>query len=341
MSYRLGEIASQIDAACHGDPDCMITGIMSLEKAISGQISFFGHLKYSHYLKNTRASAVILHPQYLADCPSLALTLENPYLGFAKAAKLFQPPVTPVNGLHPTVVVGTQCQIHPSASVGPYTVIGDYTVLEADVVIGDGCSIGTHVHIGVGTHVKAHVILYDGTQIGRNVLIHSGTVIGSDGFGFVRDLDQNQWVKIPQLGKVKIGHAVEIGANVTIDCGTLDDTVIGDRVLLDNQIQIAHNVFIGEGTAIAGCTGIAGSTRIGKNCQIGGGVCIVGHLEIVDDVIITAMSGVDRSIRRPGLYGGSGMPVKPYVKWRKELAALYKLEVLFNRVKQLEEKFSD
>jgi UDP-3-O-[3-hydroxymyristoyl] glucosamine N-acyltransferase len=192
--------------------------------------------------------------------------------------------------------------------------------------------------IGEGSRLVAHVTVCRGTHIGKRVLIHPGAVIGSDGFGLANE--GGVWIKMPQLGGVRIGDDVEIGANTTIDRGTIEDTVIEDGVKLDNQIQLGHNVHVGEHTAIAGCVGVAGSTHIGKRCLIGGGVGIGGHLEIADDVNITGMSMVTKSLKEPGIYS-SGVPVEANRVWRRNMVRLRQIDDLVRRLEELEKKLRD
>lgn len=331
--YTLEEIAHLIDADLKGNPACAISGIMALQSALPGKISFLDNKRYLKYLATTQASAVILRAECLKYASNNALVVADPYLAFAKVAKLFEPAPRFVHEIHTTAIIGENCQLHPSVSIGPYVVIGANTRLEEGVVIGAACVIGENVVIGANTRLASHVNVCRDTQIGERAIIHNGTVIGSDGFGLAKE--NNKWVKIPQLGKVQIGHDVEIGANVSIDRGALDDTIIGDGVKLDNQIQIGHNVQIGENTAIAGCTGIAGSTHIGKNCMIGGGVCINGHIEIVDNVYITGMSSVVHSIHNPGIYS-STHSTQPHREWQKNSIRFRQLDQLAKRLRKTE-----
>ena len=201
--------------------------------------------------------------------------------------------------------------------------------------VGPGCVIGDHAALGDRTRLVARVVINDHCVVAGDCLFHPGAVIGSDGFGYARDGDK--WAKVPQLGRVVIGHHVEVGANTSIDRGALKDTVIADGVKLDNQIQIAHNVRIGENTAIAACVGIAGSTVIGKRCTIGGQAGIIGHLDIVDDVHITAGSLVTNSIDIPGVYSAS-LKAEPVEKWRRNAARLHHLDEMAKRLNKLEEK---
>lgn len=330
--HSLQEIAHLIDADLKGDAACSISGIMTLQNAQQGQISFLDNKRYLKYLANTQASAVILRAECLKHAPNNALVVADPYLAFAKVAKLFERVPECHPGIHATAIIGENCQIHPNVSIAPYVVIGDNTRLEAGVVIGAACVIGNNVVMGANTRLTAHVSVCADTQIGERVLIHNGSVIGSDGFGLAKD--NNKWIKIPQLGKVQIGNDVEIGANVTIDRGALDDTIIADGVKLDNQIQVGHNVRIGENTAIAGCTGIAGSTHIGKNCMIGGGVCINGHIEIVDNVYITGMSSVVKSILSPGVYS-STHSTQPQHEWQRNSIRFRQLDQMAKKIRKL------
>lgn len=337
-SYRLQEIARKIDADLKGDPDCRIHGIMTLQNAQPGQISFLDNKRYLKYLSRTKASAVILCKKYAPDAPCYRLITSDPYLAFAKIAKLFEKPKQDSPGIHATAIIGEHCKIHPSVSIAAFCVIGANACLEEGVVIASGSTIGKDVFIGANSRLESNVTLCADTIIGERVLIHSGSVIGSDGFGLAKD--KENWIKISQLGKVHVRDDVEIGANVTIDRGALEDTVIGQGVKLDNQIQIGHNVHIGANTVIAGCTGIAGSTRIGKNCMIGGGVCINGHIEITDNVIITGMSSVVHSIRTAGIYS-STQSVKPQREWQKNIIRFRQLDKIVNRLKKIENFFCE
>lgn len=331
--HSLQEIAHLINADLKGDADCLISGIMALQSAQAGQISFLNNKRYLKYLASTQASAIILRAESLKHAPNNALVVADPYLAFAKVAKLFERRTKVTPGVHATAIIAPNCHIHPSVSIAPYVVVGANTHLAEGVVIGAACVIGENVVIGAHTCLASHVSICADTHIGERVIIHNGSVIGSDGFGLAKE--NNKWVKIPQLGKVQIGHDVEIGANVTIDRGALDDTTIGDGVKLDNQIQVGHNVQIGENTAIAGCTGIAGSTYIGENCMIGGGVCINGHIEIVNDVCITGMSSVVHSILSPGIYS-STHSTQPHREWQKNSVRFRQLDKLAKRLRKTE-----
>lgn len=338
MGISLAELARQLDCDVHGDDACIVDSVATLQSAGPGQISFLANRRYRKYLLNTKASAVILKQDDVQDCEVNALVSQNPYATYARVAALLNPAAAAIPGIHASAIIEEGCEIDTSASIAANCSIGANSVIGADAVIGPGCVIGANVTIGDKTRLVANISVYDGVKIGSRVLIQAGAVLGSDGFGYA--LDQGRWVKVPQLGSVIIGDDVEIGANTTIDCGALDDTVIEEGVVLDNQIQVAHNVRIGAHTAIAGATGIAGSSTIGKRCQIGGGVVIVGHLTIVDDVHITAMSLVTGNINQPGLYS-SGTSLGDNKLWRKNAARFGQLDDMARRLRALEKKLGD
>lgn len=331
----LGQLAQILNAQLKGDPHCVVEGIATLQSATSAHISFLSNSTYKKYLANTQAAAVILTAEDAAACPTNALIVTNPYLCYCKLSQLFLEFENITAGIHPSAIIGKNCDIDPSASIGPYCVIGDGVKIAAEVVVGAHGTIGNHCHIGAKTHLWPNVTLYYQSRIGNNCVIHSGVVIGSDGFGFAND--KGRWEKIAQLGRVIIGDNVEIGANTTIDRGALDDTIIEEGVKLDNQIQVGHNVTIGAHTAIAGCVAIAGSTTIGKYCAIGGGSCIAGHLSIADKVTITGMSGVHTSIAESGVYS-SGTGVQESRTWFKNVTRLRQLDDLAKRFISVEKK---
>jgi UDP-3-O-[3-hydroxymyristoyl] glucosamine N-acyltransferase len=331
--YTLAQIATHIGADLKGDPDCMISAIAPLQQAQKGQISFLDNKSYRKYLADTKASAVILSENNITDCAANLLVMQNPYLGYAKTAELFEIKAKSKMEIHPSVVIGDNSSIAQEVSIGPYCVVGKNVVIEKGVVIGAGCVIDENTQIGAQSELKSHVTLYHGTKIGQRAIIHSGVVIGSDGFGFAND--RGIWYKIPQIGNVRIGNDVEIGANTTIDRGALNDTQIDDGVKLDNQIQIGHNVHIGAHTIIAGCVAIAGSTTIGKYCMIGGAAVIAGHLKIADKVIITGMSGVASSIQEPGIYS-AGSVIQKHKSWLKNSVRITQLDEMARRLHQLE-----
>ncbi|MCP4701318.1 MAG: UDP-3-O-(3-hydroxymyristoyl)glucosamine N-acyltransferase [Gammaproteobacteria bacterium] len=334
VSIGLAELASRIGAELDGPANLCISGIAPLAEAGSREISFFSNRSYSKELACTQAAAVILAHKDQARCGVPLLMMDNPYLGYARAARLLYPFEQGSQNCHPSAWISPDAQVDPNVSIGPQAVIEHSVKIARHVIIGAGCVAGPSVSIGEGCRLAANVTLCPGTRLGRRVIIHPGAVIGADGFGYAND--NGVWFKIPQIGGVQIGDDVEIGANTTIDKGALGDTVIEQGVKLDNQVQIAHNVQIGEHTAIAGCTGIAGSTRIGRRCAIGGGVGLAGHLEISDNVQITGGSVVLQSISKPGRYS-SGTPLQPSRHWYRNYLRFKQLDELTRRMQKLED----
>lgn len=337
--YSLAELAELLDVTCVGDAKTMITGLATLANAGSGQLSFLANPKYQHALKSTLAEAVIVAPDMVEACPAHCLVSNHPYLTYAMASQIFAEAGSGNTGIHPTAVIHSSATIASTATIAANVVIGENVVIGAATVIGPGCVIGNNAVIGDGGLLHANVSVYHRVEIGRSVVIHSSVVIGSDGFGFAPSPDRESggWVKIAQLGGVKIGDNVEIGAGCTIDRGALDDTVIGDRVILDNQVQIAHNVEIGDNTGIAGCSAIAGSTKIGKNCTIAGAVGIIGHLTIADNVHITVRSLITKSIEKSGAYS-SGTPMQDTKSWRRNAVRFTQLDSIAKRLSDVEKK---
>lgn len=336
LSFTLAEIADHIGAILVADnAEQPVSGIGTLEGANSAQVTFLANPSYHKQLATTNAAAVILHPDLQSQCPVAALVIDNPYIGFAKLSQLFDNLPQQTSGIHPTAVVAESAEIPAGTSIGANAVIGEYVQLGKNSRIGPGCIIGEHSIIGENCLLHANVVFYHDVVVGNNCIFHSGSVLGADGFGFAPDA--GKWQKIAQLGGVRIGNNVEIGANTTVDRGALGHTQIGNDVKLDDQIMIAHNVVIGDGCAIAATSGIAGSTKLGKNCTISGGVGISGHLEITDGVHITAMTLVSKSITEAGAYS-SGTAMMPASDWRKSATRFRQLDDLARRLKKLEKK---
>ena len=333
MSYRLGELAERIGAELLGDPDIIIDRVAVLDSAGPSDVTFLSNRRYRAYLESTRAGAVIVAPEHADACPVPALVLDNPYLGYARAAAALSPEAGATPGVAPGAVIDPGATVAPDASVGPHCVVEAGASVGAGTCLGAGTFVGRGSSIGPRGRIAPRVVICQGVHIGARAVIHPGVVIGADGFGIAND--DGIWVKIPQFGGVRIGDDVEIGANTTIDRGALEDTVIEDGVKLDNLIQIAHNVHIGAHTAIAACTAIGGSARIGSRCTIAGAVSIAGHLEIADDVHLTATSAVPNTIREAGVYS-SGMPVQENRLWRRNMARLRQLDDMARRLRSIE-----
>ena len=251
------------------------------------------------------------------------------------AAAGLHPPAAPSAGIHSTAVVAASAKISPHAHLAANVVVGENSVIAAGAVIGPNSVIGDNCSIGVGTRLIASVTLVEDVVIGARCIVHPGAIVGCDGFG--NAISSTGWVKVPQIGGVRIGDDVEIGANTTIDRGAIEHTVIENGARLDNLVQIAHNVRVGEHSALAAMTGISGSTVIGKRCMFGGQTGTVGHLTICDDVIVTGKSMVTKSISAPGTYSGA-FAAEEAGSWKKRMARFKRLDRLAARVAAIENK---
>lgn len=337
MKISLGELAQKFNYKFLGDSTHQVSAVAALDTAKDYHISFLANPKYSPLLETTKAGVVILSPENSEKYLGNKIIAHDPYVVFAKTAAFFQKSSRGLHEIHPSAVVADSAVVGKNVHIGAFSIIGenaiiaDHTVLEARVTIGDNCRIGKNCLI------KPNVVISEECKIGDNVILHPGCIIGADGFGLARDKDK--WIKVPQLGAVIIGDDCEVGANTTIDRGTMDDTVLENDVHLDNQIQIAHNVRIGEHTVMAGCSAIAGSAKIGKNCLIGGGVGIIGHLEVCDNVTLQSMALVTHSIKKPGSYS-SVSPLQETSDWRKSAVRIKQLDKIAKRLARLEKQES-
>ena len=327
MKLTLEEIAKLIGASVYGELSKEISGINTLADANMEQISYAVSKKYKKLLTNSNAGAVIVDEGLKNYCSTNVLLVENVYLAYSILTHKFKH-LQDINQLQPVSEVissFTGVDISPSCVVGKNVVIGENSSIGANCVLED------NVNIGENTQIGSNVTIQNGSQIGKNCVISPGAIIGSEGFGNSRDKN-NKWHAIAHLGNVIIGDDVSIGANTTIDRGSIDNTEIHSGVKIDNLVHIAHNVIIGEDTAIAAATGIAGTTIIGKRCMIGGMVGIVGHLTITDDVIVNATSTVNRNITKPGVYTGF-VPLMVHSEWKKVGMWLTKLDKIATLLK--------
>lgn len=329
IEFTAAALADRFALELKGDGDATVAGVATLANARPGQLAFLSNPRYRGQLADSRASVVVMRSQDAEDYAGTALVAADPYVAFAKIAALFDPPPPPQPGIHASAAVDAEAQVDPGAQVGPFVSIGARSRIAAGAVIGPGCVIGEDCTVGEGCHLVARVTLVRRVRLGKRVLIHPGAVLGADGFGLA--MDAGRWIKVPQQGGVVVGDDCEIGANTTIDRGAIEDTVLEEDVRLDNQIQIGHNVRIGAHTAMAGCSAVAGSAVIGRYCLVGGAAGILGHLEVCDRVMITAMSLVTSSIREPGEYS-SGTPLMPNREWRKSAARFRQLDTLARRI---------
>lgn len=347
MALTLEQIVQRFGGEIVGDAALKVAGLAPLDQAQPHQLAFLANPKYLSQVETTQAGAVLIAP---SDFEKLAsrhgrafIVTPNPYAYFARVAQWFIDLAAPKTtaGVHPSAVIDSSAQVAPDAVIGPHVVIEAGAVIGARARLDANVTIGRGTHIGEDSHLYPNVAVYHGCKIGPRAIVHAGAVIGSDGFGFAPDFvgegeaRTGSWVKIPQVGAVTIGADVEIGANTTIDRGAMADTVIEACVKIDNQVQIGHNCRIGAYTVIAGCAGIAGSTTIGRHCMIGGAVGIAGHVTLADFVIVTAKSGVSKSLPKAGLYT-SAFPAVPHAQWNKSAALMRNLDKMRERIKALE-----
>ena len=327
----LNEIVARLGGEAVGEAATPITGVGTIDSAGPGEITFLSNPKYRARLAGTRAGAVILGPGDRGAATIPCIVTDNPYAYYARAVTLFHPEEALNPGIHPFAQIEASANVDAYAEIGAFVVIGARASVARGAKIGAHCVIGAGVSIGEDTRLNPRVTIYHDCEIGKRCVLHSGAVIGADGFGMARDA--GAWVKIPQVGRVRIGDDVEVGANTTIDRGALDDTVIGEGVKLDNQIQVGHNCVIGAHTVIAGCTGISGSVTVGRDCLIGGGVGLVGHITICDRVTISGFSLITKSITEPGTYT-SAMPFMPHAEWLRNAVHLRRLDEIARQLRR-------
>lgn len=321
IELELAAVVAALGGELHGDAALRVSGLAPLETANAHQLSFLSNPKYQQQLQASQAGCVIVGPQMreAAVARGACIVTDQPYLYFAKLTQLWKrgrdKQMEPA--VHPSAVIDETAVVHPTASIGAL------------------CVVERGARIGAGTVLKSRVTVGEDCVVGERCLLHPGVVIGADGFGFAPN--DGAWEKIEQLGAVRIGNDVEIGANTCIDRGALHDTVIEDGVKLDNLVQIGHNVHIGKHSALAGCVGVAGSATIGSHCTVGGGAVVLGHLALADGVNISAATVVTRSIRKPGHYTGM-FPLDENANWEKNAASLKQLHSLRERIRVLEDK---
>jgi UDP-3-O-[3-hydroxymyristoyl] glucosamine N-acyltransferase len=335
MPVSLGELATRFGCELIGDPDLVVSDVASLPNATDRSLTFLSNAVYKEQLASTRAGAVILRPDDAEDCPVAAILHDDPYACYARMAAVLRPAPTYVPGVHASAVVDDSATVAASAHLAANVVVGERSIIGEDVYLGPGTVIGPDCVVGDACRLIANVTLARAVRIGKRGIFHPGVVLGSDGFGNAQTKDG--WIKVPQVGGVVIGDDVEIGANTTVDCGAIDDTVIEDGVRIDNLCMIAHNVRVGAHTAMAATTGIAGSTTIGKRCLFAGNAGVVGHITICDDVVVLGRAVITHDIRQPGAYNGM-FPAEPARDWTKFVARLRRVDALQKRVKKLEGK---
>ena len=338
MSATLGTIVEALGGVLVGDPAIAIERLAPLASAGTSDLTFLSQARYAAQLRSTQAAAVIVTPALRdqAQARGACIVTDDPYLYFARLTQWWRR----THDAQSTPVIDPTACVDPLAQIGCEVAMGPFVVIAAGARIGDGVRLGAHTvvgqhaQIGAGSLLHPRVTVGERCVIGERCVLQPGAVIGADGFGFA--LHQGRWIKIEQLGAVRIGNDVEIGANTCVDRGALDDTVIEDGVKLDNLIQIGHNVRVGAHTAMAGNAGVAGSATIGAHCTVGGGAIVLGHLTLADGVHVSAASVVTRSIREPGQYTGM-FPIDDNASWEKNAASLKQLNRLRERLKAVEQ----
>ncbi|UJF18893.1 UDP-3-O-(3-hydroxymyristoyl)glucosamine N-acyltransferase [Vibrio sp. SS-MA-C1-2] len=338
VDITLAALAETIGAELRGDGSVVVGSLAGTDKAQAGQITFLSSSKYREKLSECKASAIILKPADAEFFAGNVLIMNDPYLGYALTAQALDTTPKPAQDIAPSAVIAEDATLGENVSIGANAVIESGAVLGDDVIVGAGCFIGQNAQLGARTKLWANVSVYHNVVLGSDCLVQSSTVLGADGFGYANN--RGKWVKIPQLGTVRIGNNVEIGASTTIDRGALDDTIIADNVIIDNQCQIAHNVNIGQGTAVAGSTVMAGSLTVGQHCFIGGASVFNGHMSIADGVTVTGMAMVMRPITEPGVYS-SGIPLQTNKEWRKTAARVLKIDDMHKRLKRVEKQLDN
>ncbi|MBP9742190.1 MAG: UDP-3-O-(3-hydroxymyristoyl)glucosamine N-acyltransferase [Burkholderiales bacterium] len=333
IKYKLSELIAKFGGTLRGE-DIEISSIMSIKDAKHGDITFFYDKKFSADLSNCSASAVILREEDLPFTSLPAIITDNPLLYYCYVSRLFNPPKKLPYGIKASAVIDN------TATIGENCAISDNVVIGANVKLGGGCQIypnvviGDDVIIGDNVTIYPNVTIYARVTIGDECILHSGVVIGSDGFGYAPDKNKHRH-KIPQIGGVKMGNKVEVGANSTIDCGTFNPTIIEDGVVIDNLVQIAHNCKIGAHSVIAAHVGIAGSTIIGKYCILAGHAGIADNINICDHTIIGAFTGIGKNITKPDLYMAA-YPFSTYRDYAKNAIHIRHLNEMHQRIKKLE-----
>ncbi|ELE6599223.1 TPA: UDP-3-O-(3-hydroxymyristoyl)glucosamine N-acyltransferase [Vibrio alginolyticus] len=334
-TLTLAELATITGGELFGDESLVVSRVAPMDKAREGDVTFLSNPKYAKHLTECQATVVMVKAEHKDQCVGNALVVSDPYVAFARVVQAMDTTPKPADDIAPSAVIAADVKMGENVTIGANAVIETGVELGDNVSVGAGCFIGKNAKLGNNTKLWANVTIYHEVSLGDDCLVQSGTVIGSDGFGYAND--KGEWIKIPQLGSVRIGNRVEIGACTTIDRGALEDTIIEDNVILDNQLQIAHNVQIGYGTVMPGGTIVAGSTKIGKYCQIGGASVLNGHITIADGVAITGMGMVMRNIEEKGLYS-SGIPLQTNREWRKTATRVHRIDEMNKRLKAVEKQ---
>ena len=333
------EVADIVGGELIGSPSTPIRNLSKIENGQPGDLTFLYRDDYERYLEGCYASCILIPKGFIA-VPKLNqsfIECENPYLSFIKILRLVtvsnSDKIVKKGEIHRSAIISSTAKIGKNVVVGARCYIGKNCIIADNVVLMPNVTLYDNVIIGEGTEINSNVVCYQDTIIGKNCIIHAGTVIGSDGFGFIENPEDGSYEKIPHIGNVNIGDNVEIGANSTIDRALIDSTIIENGVKIDNLVHIAHNCFIGAHSAMAAQVGISGSTKVGSRNRIGGQVGLAGHIELTDDVVVYAQSGIPKSINKKGAYFGS--PAKEKMQAFKIEACLRRLPEVLTDVEVL------
>jgi UDP-3-O-[3-hydroxymyristoyl] glucosamine N-acyltransferase len=343
MQFTAQQIATLVGGRLEGNPNAKVSEVAKIEEAGAGSLAFISNPKYQEYLYSSKASIIIINEAMEITQPvdPTLIRVKDAYSSFAFLLEKYNGMISGggKTGIEQPSYISPTASVAKDVYIGAFSYIGEHAVIGSGVKIYPGCYIGNNVIIKENTILYAGVKIYDECRIGGQVVIHSGTVIGGDGFGFA-PLEDHTYKKIPQIGNVIIEDNVEIGANTTIDRATMGSTIIGKGVKLDNLIQIAHNVEIGENTVIAAQSGISGSAKVGRNCVIGGQVGMVGHIHVADGTRINAQSGLSKSVT--GTYTSlNGSPAFDYKSSLKSQAIFRNLPEMQQRLQKLEETIQE
>jgi len=341
MNFTAAMIADFLKGSIEGNPETSVNDVTKIEEGRSGTLSFLANPKYEKYIYETQSSVVIVNEDFTPqkEVTSTLIRVKNAYESFAALLRLYEQSKPKKKGISKLASISSSAILGEEVYVGDFTVVSDQVTLGNEVQLFPQVYIGDNVSIGEGSVIHPGVKIYEGTVIGAHCVIHAGAIIGGDGFGFAPN-QENNYEKVPQVGKVIIEDHVDVGANTTIDRATMGATVLKKGVKLDNLIMIAHNVEVGENTVMAAQTGISGSTKIGKNCMFGGQVGLIGHITIANGVKIAAQSGITKNITQEGIVV-QGSPAFEFGPYQRSYSLFRNLPKLREQIIDLERKVAD
>lgn len=328
---------NQIDYQFSGDKSVEINRVAGLDNASQDSLSFLNSNKFIDSLNQTLAGVVVLRSEYLEQCPTNAISVNDPYFVYSLLAQVVYPDAAPFSGVAESATVALTAELEEQVCIEDQVVVKENAAIGRQTWIQSGAVIHRNVKIGASCKIGSNVVIHENCIIGDHTRIESGAVIGGDGFGWAPN--RGQWSKIPQVGRVVIGSHVSIGNNSCVDRGAIEDTVIEDHCIIDNLVHVAHNVVIGEGSAIAGQAGFAGTTKIGKHNIIAGQAGFAGHLSTADNCHFAAKSGITQTVKNSGAY--SGFPVQDTAKWQKQIVRQRNLDKMAMQIKELQKQLKE